>query len=319
VNKEIDQGRHFELLAKSGPVDGSLARACHEQLQAKSFILETTFKDQPVSLRARQHRQMVSTALHEIGVINEDQVDRIAPTVSAEVTRVGVFDDKGANESKLMRVLDDRPELFVTVFGPKDIKPAVLRQFDVLMFPGGSGSAQGKAIGEPGRETIRQFVRAGGGVIGVCAGAYLCSSHYDWSLDLMNASVFNKTVEVPGKGRKSMWYRGKATEVDVQVTKEGSEILGLEGLFSINYQNGPILSPGKNSDLPTFQTLAYFRSENGIYEAQKNTMIGAPAVVESKFGDGRVLAISPHFESTKGQESVILRAVEYVRRKRITD
>ncbi len=130
----------------------------------------------------------------------------------------------------------------------------------------------------------------------------------------MNSSVFNKMVEIPGEGSKSMWYRGPATEVDVEVTKEGAEILGVEGLYSIRYHNGPVLSPGDKPRLPTYKPLAFFRSENGIYEPQKNTMVGAPAVVAAQFGKGRVLAISPHFESTKGQEDVVLRAIEHVRR-----
>ena len=44
-------------------------------------------------------------------------------------------------------------------------------------------------------------------------------------------------------------------------------------------------------------------------------MISAPAVVESRYGRGLVLAISPHFESTPGQEAVILRALEHVNRE----
>ena len=44
-------------------------------------------------------------------------------------------------------------------------------------------------------------------------------------------------------------------------------------------------------------------------------MIGAPAVVFARFGHGRVLAISPHFESTAGQEEVIIRAIEHVRKQ----
>jgi hypothetical protein len=112
-----------------------------------------------------------------------------------------------------------------------------------------------------------------------------------------------------------MWYRGPATDVDVEVTREGAEILGLEGLHAIRYQNGPILSPGEDSALPCYQPLAFFRTENGIYEPQKDTMIGAPAVVLAQFGRGRVLATSPHFESTRGQEAVLRRAVHYVRRR----
>lgn len=311
VNQDVPAEIQFDLLAKSGPVQGGLARSSAELLGASAFILETTFKEQPISLRTRQHRRMMSTALQRIGLIEQDTVDLLAPADGR--TCVAVFDDNGANEGKVMDALDDASLLLCHV-GPKDMRPAVLKQFDVLVFPGGSGSKQGKAIGEVGRGHIREYAKRGGGIIGICAGAYLCSSHYTWSLNLMNARVFNKTVEIPGKGRKSMWYRGPAADVKVDVTDEGAGILGIEGRSDVRYHNGPILSPGDDPQLPAYRPLAFFRSENGIYEPQKNTMINAPAVVASQLERGRVLAISPHFESTKGREDVLLRAVEYVRR-----
>ena len=314
VNAGIDRRRQFDLLAKSGPVEGSLARACGKLLGAKSFILETTFKDQPVSLRTRQHRRMVSTALQRIGMLDEDCTDILAPAAKAGLARVAVFDAAGANEGKVLKVLEGRGNLFACHVGPADMREKVLQQFDALVFPGGSGSKQGEAIGGKGRDNVRQFVREGGGIVGICAGAYLCTSHYKWSLHLMNASVFNKMVDVEGKGRKSMWYRGKPADVDVEIADAGVAVLGIDGLHSIRYHNGPILSPGNAPSVPAYRALAFFRSENGIYEAQKDTMIGAPAVVASDFGKGRVLAISPHFESTKGREQVVLRAIDFVRR-----
>ncbi len=313
VNNEIEPRRQFSLLAKSGPVKGSLASACGKLLGAKSFILETTFKDQPLSLRTRQHRRMISTAFQRLGMIDRDCTAILSPEVRSGLTRVALFDAAGANEGKVLKVMDGQSNLFVSHVGPKDMKGEVLQQFEVIVFPGGSGSKQGEAIGDKGRDNVRHFVRGGGGVVGICAGAFLCSSHYKWSLHLMNASVFNKMVEVEGKGRKSMWYRGKPTQVDVEVSGEGVKVLGLEGINSVLYHNGPILSPGNSLSAPAYRSLAFFRTENGIYEAQKGTMIGAPAVVASDFGKGKVLAISPHFESTRGKEKIILRAIEFVR------
>ena len=46
-------------------------------------------------------------------------------------------------------------------------------QLDVVVFPGGSGNGQAKAIGLAGLEALRKFVQAGGGYIGTCGGAFL--------------------------------------------------------------------------------------------------------------------------------------------------
>jgi predicted deacylase len=76
VNATVENPqRKFELLSRSGAAKGSLVRACTDRLKIDSFILETTCKDQTLSLRTRQHRRMVSTLLQDIGLIDRDCVD----------------------------------------------------------------------------------------------------------------------------------------------------------------------------------------------------------------------------------------------------
>ena len=78
VNATVENPqRKFELLSRSGAAKGSLVRACTDRLKIDSSILETTYRDQPLSLslRTRQHRQMVSTLLQDIGLIEDDSVD----------------------------------------------------------------------------------------------------------------------------------------------------------------------------------------------------------------------------------------------------
>ncbi|MCH2180131.1 MAG: BPL-N domain-containing protein [Mariniblastus sp.] len=314
ANRHIPPELAFSVLAKSGPVDGSAARACREQIGTKSFILETTFKDQPISQRTRQHRAMVAAALQSIGVTQKDWSQQFSrPNHNNEdVIRVGVFDGAGASAEKVFQAIDSEQSIEGFHIGSDDLSEDVFQQLDVVLFPGGSGSKQGKAIGAERRELIRQFTRNGGGVIGICAGAYLCSSHYDWSLNLMNAKIYNDMVEIPERGRKSMWYRGGPANVKVEMSERAAELLGLGGQHTIRYHNGPIISPGSSQTAPDYEVLARFRSENHLYEAQKGTMTDKPAIVMSKFGKGEVLAFSPHFESTKGKESVVLNGIKRV-------
>ena len=69
VNAEIPDPKK-KLVRLRYPVNGSLARAAHERLQAVSMILETTSKDQPMSTRTRQHRLMMHTLLGQLGMID---------------------------------------------------------------------------------------------------------------------------------------------------------------------------------------------------------------------------------------------------------
>ena len=101
------------------------------------------------------------------------------PPASAEGTskkpiRVALYADKGATINALPEVMDCLPEskgFTVTKVLAKEIRSGALDQYDVLICPGGSGSGEGKALGDEGRERVRTFVKGGGGYIGICAGA----------------------------------------------------------------------------------------------------------------------------------------------------
>lgn len=64
-----DSNREFVLLRY--PIDGSLARACGEQLGISAMILETTRKQgQPLELRIQQHVMMVKQCLLDLNMIS---------------------------------------------------------------------------------------------------------------------------------------------------------------------------------------------------------------------------------------------------------
>jgi len=313
-----DDARRFVPLRKSGAAMGSLVRSATDVLGADAFILETTFKDQPISRRTRQHRTMVSTLLEKIGMIDHACVDMLVPDADDDTLRVALFDGDGASAQGLVnlsRALEEDHDVVTARVGPADMRSLVLEQFDVVLFPGGSGSKQGRAIGETGREAVRGFARDGGGIVGVCAGAYLCSAHYDWSLHVINTTVFNTTLDIPGVGRKSMWYRGGPHDVRMEFTEAAADVLGRAGEVTVRYQNGPIVSRGHATDLPETTALAWFRSEVVRYEPQRGTMVDTPAILTADFGEGRVVSISPHPEGTPGLESVITHAVRWASRE----
>ena len=163
---------------------------------------------------------------------------------------------------------------------------------------------------------MREFIRHGGGYVGICAGAYLCSAHYSWSLDLIDTHVFTGERNIPGVGTKQMWYRGKATEVKMQLTENGRELfVDIPADTQVRYHNGPIVSPKNDPELGPYTVLAHFRSENVLHPPQKGTMVDTPAIVAATYGEGRVMSISPHPESTKGLESMVPTALRWASRR----
>ena len=158
---------------------------------------------------------------------------------------------------------------------------------------------------------VRRFVESGGGYVGICAGAFLATAKYDWSLGLVNAKTFTGKQYIPGEGEKSMWFRGEGN-VQMELTEKGREILGeVPAMVELRYANGPIFSPAGQENLPAYVPLAFFRTEIAKYEPQEGTMINTPAIIASEFGRGRVILVSPHPEASAKLESLVRRAVTW--------
>ena len=147
---------------------------------------------------------------------------------------VGVYVDQGAGPSvnDLLVALGKFDQVSVTKLTAEQIRTGGLDGLDILMHPGGSGGKQGRHLDEAGREKIRSFVRDGGGYIGICAGAYLATAHYSWSLNLLDAKVIDT----------QHWNRGIGS-VDIELTPAGLQSLhSTNQKFPIHYAQGPLLA-----------------------------------------------------------------------------
>lgn len=226
-------------------------------------------------------------------------------SVEEKPVRVALFDDDGSfgkGVPRVMELLGGKPGIAVTKLKGPQIGDGTLKResFDVVIFTGGSGSKQSKAIGESGLAAVRTFVEQGGGYVGICAGAYLACEGFSWGAKVLDA----KTVS-------SKWRRGVGN-VKIEPTAKGREILGLgEGQLEIRYANGPIYTTADSPGIPDFEPLALFRTELAENDTPKGAMLNAPAMVAGTLGKGRVICSSPHPEQTAGMEGLVERAVKW--------
>jgi hypothetical protein len=120
----------------------------------------------------------------------------IAPPAKTKPVKVAIFNGKGASIDgieNVERCIQSIPQAAATRVPADQWASIDLKPFDVVVFSGGSGSAEAEAINEAGRTNVREYVRGGGGYVGVCAGAYLACSNFKWGLGILNAStVSNK-------------------------------------------------------------------------------------------------------------------------------
>jgi glutamine amidotransferase-like uncharacterized protein len=236
---------------------------------------------------------------------------------------VGIFNERSCCDEPepLFRILDEIPSCTRELLSAENLRfePDRLARFDVLIFPGGRAHKQADALGENARRAVKDFIRSGGGFVGICAGGFLASAQYDWSLGLVNTRILTGDQEMPGLGIRSMADRGPAT-VQIELTAEGRSIFGdRPAPFDVSFSGGPIFLGPKRDDLPLTVPLAHFSTEVSNYAPQRGTMIGTPAIFAAKFGAGRVVAISPHPESKKGTEFLVKLAVLATARTRATE
>ena len=296
---------NLQFMLLSQPIKGSLARAAADELAACSMIVETTSKSQPLALRVRQHRIAVHALLGELGMLEKavtpDWMTSV-PSRRGEI-KVAVYDGAGNGGLGVARVLAQvggETNATITRVCPEDIRAGALKQFDVVMFTGGSGSGQGNALGKAGRAEVRRFVENGGGYIGICAGAYLACHGFSWGLGIVDAKTLSP-----------LWRRGTGM-VKLELTEQGRAVLGDQpSQFDCLYFQGPIVGRAEVASVPDYDVLAFFRTEIAKNNTPKDIMVKSPAIFSGRFGKGRVLCFSPHPEQTKGLEAFVPRAAAW--------
>jgi glutamine amidotransferase-like uncharacterized protein len=229
--------------------------------------------------------------------------DEAAPDKPTPI-RVGIYRGPGVGgpgPGELEKTLQSAKGRFTTRFlTPEEVRAGVLDQFDLVIFPGGSGSRQAEGLGGDGREVVRRFVENGGGYIGICAGCYLACENYSWSLKILDA-----------KTKSQKWKRGVKL-LDLGLAPDGRDLLGSkESTVSVKYANGPVMEPAGSPDLPDYTTLATFKTETAENDTPKGIQIDSPAILTGVFGKGRVIGISPHPEQTEGLKNFVPRLIEW--------
>jgi putative intracellular protease/amidase len=205
----------------------------------------------------------------------------------------------------------------------EDIRHGRLGGYDILFVPGGWASDKIAALGDDGREQIRRYVKGGGSYFGVCGGAGLALSH-ESGLALTAVGRMPTSVRLPsfsgsihltpvapghpmwqgfsGGGQFHAWWPGQFSLDEAG----GAEVLARYG------------EPAAGSfvtDLPVLPSMNWdlWKKRYGI-NLDPERIVGEPAVIETRFGEGRVLLSYVHFE-TPGDSAghrVLLNILEYL-------
>ncbi len=227
--------------------------------------------------------------------------------------RAGVFDGNGASPACVVETFEALrvdPDIEPSLLAARDISLGALKNLDVIVFPGGSGSKQYNNLGLGQRETIRNFVlKDGKGIVGICAGAYLISDSEGYPcLNLLDAGTVDREHD----------ERGSAL-VEVAFTEKGLEVFpemkGLAAAF-VQYHDGPLFVPAPEGEAPAYEELATIRSDVHLTGNSSPGMTpGKPMFIRQEAGRGRLFASAGHPEGTAGMRWIVPRMVRWAARR----
>jgi putative intracellular protease/amidase len=149
--------------------------------QANSTQVKEAINPAPLGcyLFKESHQLWFNSGAHEKSTActtDRKCVCRCAPGID-----VAMYHDEGASsrgKANIFHVLNYEPGMRVHNFSADEVARFLhADMYDVVFFPGGGGSTEQKAIGDAGDAAIKAFLAAGGGYVGVCAGAYLALDH----------------------------------------------------------------------------------------------------------------------------------------------
>ena len=224
--------------------------------------------------------------------------------VGSSPIRVALFSDAASTDERsregAWRVLSADPSFLVERATTSSLASGQFDQIDALIIPGGTAGGIGRALGVDGCTSVTEFVKAGGGLVGICAGGYLIVE--GWSpttkaLEVVNAQSWDD----------EHWARGEGF---ISVALAGDESNDPTTSRTMWFENGPIFVPGKLAQ-PAYTPLVKYVSDLAAKDAPKGMMTGRDAVVATPFGNGRVVAFGPHPELSPGLNHWLVNAVAW--------
>lgn len=177
-----------------------------------------------------------------------------------------------------------------------------LLKYDLLIIPGGDSKSICGGLGDFGKKSIRSFLKKGGKILGVCAGAYAVSQQ--------NRTYLNVSpVVIPDVEHT---HRGEML-TNLKITTEGKDYFTdvVEDVVPIIYHNGPIVQFNSDSFCSDFKVLATF-DEEIYYPESMHKSLNTPAIWTNKYGEGDVYAVSPHIERTSGKEFLMANFIDRI-------
>lgn len=193
----------------------------------------------------------------------------------------------------------------VSIVTATDISNGVLDGLDAIIIPGGGGSRQYLNLGHENMERIKDFVRNGGGAVGICAGAYLFSDTPDYScMALTGVRAIDREHDNRGHGMAKFTLNEAGKEIFPELADRDTNY--------VFYYEGPVFVDNEDSEIEDYTVFGIMESD--VHEeggAPANMTNGKPFFIGNGYGKGKVFCTIAHPEATPGNIWIIPRMVRW--------
>jgi hypothetical protein len=186
----------------------------------------------------------------------------------------------------------------------EDISRGGLEQYALLFVPGGWSSNKMKALGDEGAEAVRSFVSSGGNYLGFCGGAGLATDDGIGLLAVRRKATKERVPSFSGRvrlrtTRHPVWNSAAASPIYYAWWPPQFGMLGKNIRALAKYDKA--LPDSFSSDLNTGDISASgsWKDMEQLYQINLDParLIGESAVIEGRFGEGKVILSLVHFDT----------------------
>ena len=251
----------------------------------------------------------ISFAVVFIGCATSTDIQSATSPSASRPLKVAVYADKGPGgigALEWFRLVRESPEMELHLVDGDAVRNGALNGLDLLVMPGGNSKTEFESLGSSGVKRMKEFIRAGGGYIGTCAGCCLLMDGTDRRARMMpwdSAGSVNQTLFPT-----------------FNLNAKGAAALGLkEGPHVMRYHGGPCMWPTTNCiEGANFELWGTFDAEAAMKGKIKVKMHGAAAIIGGTYGKGKVFVTSAHPEYFSSTLYIVKAAFKYVTGRDVT-
>jgi len=243
---------------------------------------------------------------------NTEQKTSENPEANTKI-KVAVFKGNGAGAISVIETIEALRidnEIDAEAISASQIQAGELSDFDVLIFPGGSGSKELNNLGKTGKTIVKHFIsEEGKGIVGICAGGYLLSSTSGYP----NLSIAS-SVHIDRKH----YNRGRGL-VEFTLTEEGNEVFPelVGGKMFAQYYDGPVLTQSDSTKGHYQEVATYVTDIHPDNYAPTGITPGRTFSLHEEIGKGKLFIIAGHPESTPGMRWMVPRMARWTAGKEL--